>query len=180
MTLDAIKAALPDYAKDLRLNLDSVLGATNLTPQQQWGTALAAACAARNGDLRQAVEAAAAAHLDEAAMRAAKAAAAIMGMNNIYYRFLHLVEQPEYKSMPARLRMQIIARPGVDALDFELWSLAVSAINGCGSCIESHEHEVLGKGATRAMVQDAVRIAAVLHAVAVALDIAGARVAEAA
>ena len=94
-----------------------------------------------------------------AATNAAKAAAAVMAMNNVYYRFTHLVEKPDYSTMPARLRMNVIGNPGVDQLDFELWSLAVSAINGCGKCIESHEHEVISKGATKEMVQDAVRIA---------------------
>lgn len=170
MSIEAIKAALPDYAKDLKLNLSSILTSTALTEQQVWGTVVASALAARNAELIRAVTADAVAHLEPAALNAAKAAAAIMGMNNIYYRYLHLSGIPDLKQMPARLRMQVIGNPGVDKLDFELWSLAVSAVNGCGMCIESHEHEVLKKGATKEGVQDAVRIAAVIHAVAVALE----------
>ena len=98
-----------------------------------------------------------------------KAAAAGMGMNNIYYRFVHLVGG-EYGSMPARLRMNVMARPGVEKLDFELWSLAVSAVNGCGMCLQSHEHTVVAGGLTREQVQAAVRIAATVHAVAAVLD----------
>jgi alkyl hydroperoxide reductase subunit D len=170
MTLEAIRAALPDYARDLKLNLSSVLAVPTLTPQQLWGTALASAIAARNPALLSAVAAEAAAHLSPAALEAAKAAAAIMGMNNIYYRFSHLVSAPDYKTMPARLRMNVIANSGVERVDFELWSLAVSAINGCGACVDSHEREVVAKGLSRAAVQDAVRIASVIHAVAVTLE----------
>lgn len=170
MTLDEVKSALPDYAKDLKLNLGSVLTTAGMTPVQIWGTALASAIASRNPVLLAAVAEAAAPHLDEKQANAAKTAAALMGMNNIYYRFLHLVPNPEYKTMPAKLRMNGIASHGIETVDFELFSLAVSAINGCGMCLEAHEHEVIKKGATRELVQNTVRIAAVIHAVAVALE----------
>ncbi|HEX3501117.1 MAG TPA: carboxymuconolactone decarboxylase family protein [Stellaceae bacterium] len=170
MSLESIRAALPDYARDLKLNLSNVLTATTLTPQQLWGTAVASAVAARNPVLRDAVLADAKAHLTPAALAAAKAAAAIMGMNNIYYRFTHLVGKADYRTLPARLRMNIIGNPGVDRVDFELWSLAVSAINGCGMCLEAHEHEVTAKGIGKEAVQDVVRMASVIHAVAVTLE----------
>ncbi len=173
MSLETIRAALPDYARDLKLNLSSVLGGSSLTPQQSWGTAVASAIAARNPALRDAVLNEAASHLTPAALTAAKAAAAIMGMNNIYYRFTHLVGKADYRTLPARLRMNVIGNPGVDRVDFELWSLAVSAINGCGMCIEAHEHEVSAKGIGKEAVQDVVRIASVIHAVAVTLDAEG-------
>jgi lipoyl-dependent peroxiredoxin subunit D len=173
-SLDAIRAALPDYARDLKLNLTNVLAAPTLTPQQIWGTAVASAIAARNPQVRDAVLTEAAAHLTPAALAAAKAAAAIMGMNNIYYRFTHLVGKPDYRTLPARLRMNVIGNPGVERVDFELWSLAVSAINGCGMCLEAHEREVASKGIGAEAVQDVVRIASVLHAVAVTLDAEGA------
>jgi alkyl hydroperoxide reductase subunit D len=91
-------------------------------------------------------------------------------MNNVYYRFTHVVSAKEYQTMRAGLRMNIIANHGVSGLDFELWSLAVSAINGCGMCMDSHEKAVLEKGATREVVQAVVKIAAVVHAVAVTLE----------
>jgi alkyl hydroperoxide reductase subunit D len=171
MSIETIKAALPDYAKDLKLNLGNVLATPGLTEQQIWGTAVASAIAARNPALREAILAEAAAKLSPAALAAAKAASAIMGMNNVYYRFTHLVSSQDYRSMPAKLRMNVIGNPGVDKLDFELWSLAVSAINGCGMCLDAHEKEVLGKGATRETVQNVVRIASVIHGVAVALEV---------
>lgn len=172
-TLDLIRDSIPDYARDLKLNLGSVLttaGAPGLNDAQIWSVAVASSIASRNLAFTRGMEAAAGEHLDAAHLQAARAAAAIMGMNNIYYRFLHLVEDAEYQAMPARLRMNILANPGIDKLDFELLSLAVSAINGCGLCISSHEKKLRQHGFTREMIQSAVRIAATVHAVAGVLE----------
>ncbi len=170
MTLDTLRDTIPDYAKDLKLNLSSLLNDTVLTEQQRWGTLLATALAARNEALIAAVAEEAARHLTPAALTAAKAAASIMAMNNIYYRFTHLASDPDYATMPARLRMNVIANPGVDKVDFELWSLAVSAINGCGKCIDAHDQVLRKAGISREAIQQAVRIASVIHAVAATLD----------
>jgi alkyl hydroperoxide reductase subunit D len=178
MTLDQLRDSIPDYARDIRLNLGSVLtpqGAPGLSTTQIAAVALSSAIAARNARLTAAVEQWAAAQLDEPTLGAARAAAAIMGMNNVYYRFLHLVDDEEYGRMPARLRMNVIGNPGIDRADFELLSLAVSAVNGCGSCVASHERKVREGGLGREAVQSAVRIASVVHAAAVALDHAGTR-----
>jgi lipoyl-dependent peroxiredoxin subunit D len=170
MTIDTIRDTLPDYAKDLKLNLSSLLNDSVLTEQQRWGTLLATALASRNAQLVAAVSADAVQHLSPAAATAAKAAASIMAMNNIYYRFTHLASDPDYATMPARLRMNVIANPGVDKADFELWSLAVSAINGCGKCIDAHDQVLRKAGVSRDAIQQAVRIASVIHAVAATLD----------
>jgi alkyl hydroperoxide reductase subunit D len=168
--IEELKNALPDYAKDLKLNLGSVLAQPGLTDAQVWGTALAAAVASRHAGTLRAVSAEAEQRLSPEIVRAAKGAAAIMGMNNVYYRFTHAIAGKEYGKMRAGLRMNIIASHGVSVLDFELWSLAVSAINGCAMCMESHERAVIEKGATPELVQAVVRIAAVIHAVAVTLE----------
>src|SRR5262249_53460881 len=131
---------------------------------------VASALASRNSAVSEALIAEFAPKLSPEALTAAKAAAAIMAMNNIYYRFTHLVSAPDYKTMPAKLRMNVMAKPGVDKADFELWSLAVSAINGCGMCVDSHERIVREAGVSAEAVQAAVRIAAVVHAIAVTLD----------
>ena len=170
MSLSQLKDRLPDYARDLKLNLSAIGSAGELNPRQQWGAALSAALTTRNADLIQAVAADAAPHLDEASTKAARAASAIMGMNNIYYRFTHFMEGTDYEKMPARLRMQVIGNPGVDHVDFELWCLGVSAITGCEKCVRSHEKVVRDKGASAAMVQDVVRIASILHGVAGVLE----------
>jgi alkyl hydroperoxide reductase subunit D len=169
MSLEALRNRLPDYAKDLRLNLGSLAAEPSLTPQQLAGTFVASALASRNAEVTAALVAEFAPRLSPEALNAAKAAAAVMGMNNVYYRFAHLVGG-DYPSMPAKLRMNVMARPGVEKVDFELWSLAVSAINGCGMCMESHEKVVLQGGLSKEQVQAAVRIAAVVHAAAAALD----------
>ena len=177
-TLDIIRDAIPDYARDLKLNLGSVLtreGAPGLNDSQIWSVALASAIASRNVEFTRALEAAAAEHLDAAHQQAARAAAAIMGMNNIYYRFLHLVEDAQYQSMPARLRMNVLGNPGIDRLDFELLCLAVSTVNGCGLCVSSHEKKLRQHETARETIQSAVRIAATVHAVAGVLEYSHAR-----
>jgi len=170
MSIEALKDRIPDYAKDLRLNLSSLAAEPALTEQQRAGTFVASALASRNAEVTAALIAAFGPQLSAEALTAAKAAAAIMGMNNIYYRFIHLASAPDYKTMPAKLRMNAIAKPGVDKADFELWSLAVSAVNGCGMCIDSHERVLREAGITAETIQAAVRIAAVVHAIAATLD----------
>lgn len=169
MSIDTLKNRLPDYAKDLRLNLGTLASEPSLTTQQRAGTFIAAALATRNAEVIRAVTAEFAPQLADEALSAARAAAAVMGMNNVYYRFTHLVGG-DYVNMPAKLRMNVMARPGVAKEDFELWSLAVSAVNGCGMCMESHEKVVRAAGLTSEQVQSAVRIAAVVHAVGAVLD----------
>jgi alkyl hydroperoxide reductase subunit D len=169
MSLEALRARLPEHAKDLKLNLGSLAMEPVLNQQQLAGTFVASAIASRNAEVTRAILAEFAPKLSPEALAAAKAAAAIMGMNNVYYRFTHLVGG-DYAQLPAKLRMNVMAKPGVDKVDFELWSLAVSAINGCGMCMEAHEKVVLHGGLSKEAVQAAVRIAAVVHAVAGVLD----------
>jgi alkyl hydroperoxide reductase subunit D len=171
MNLDALIDNLPSSAKDLKLNYSSLVrNNSELTPQQLWGTVAVSAMATRSASLTAAALDAAAAQLSPAALEAAKSAAAIMGMNNIFYRFHHLSSNPKYATMPARLRMNGLRGHGVEDVDFELWSLAVSAINGCGKCVDAHENVVRGKGATEELVLAVVRVAAVIHAIGVVLD----------
>jgi alkyl hydroperoxide reductase subunit D len=170
MTLEQLRDSLPEYAKDMKLNMSNVLQQAELTKQQIWGTALASAMAIRNEALLRAVASEAQQHLSPQAFAAAEAAATVMGMNNIYYRFQHLVKNEKYKTIPARLRMNVIRTHGIEPADFELWCLAVSAINNCEACVGSHEAVVKEKGLSEEQVVAAVRISAVLHAVATALE----------
>jgi alkyl hydroperoxide reductase subunit D len=172
ITVESIRDRLPETAKDIRLNLQAVLQPSSLTPAQLWGVALAAGYAARNPELAAALETEAhAAQVPEAVFEDAKAATALMAMNNVYYRFRHFVGKPEYQSKPPRLRMNRLAQPATDKATFELISLAVSAINGCELCVRAHEQAMRGAGVGDDHVHDAVRIAAVIHAAAVALEI---------
>lgn len=164
MSIDALRDLIPAYGKDISLNLSSLSNETVLNDQQKWGCFLASVHAIGVAPVVRAIEAAVADKLSPEAADAARAAAAIMGMNNIYYRSLHLMKNQEYTTLPARLRMNVIANPGVDKLDFELWSTAVSAINGCGACLDAHEGELRKHGVPNVNVQAALRIGAVVHA----------------
>lgn len=170
MALDDLKQALPEYAKDLKLNLGSVIGNSELPKQQLWGTVLACAIASRSGIALRALEPEARENLSDEAYGAAKSAAAVMAMNNVFYRTRHLLSDPEYGTMRAGLRMNVIGNPGVEKADFELWSLAVSAINGCGQCLDSHEQVLRKAGVDRETIQEAFKIASVVQAVGTTLE----------
>jgi lipoyl-dependent peroxiredoxin subunit D len=166
MSLKLFADALPDYAKDLRLNLSSILNDQALGEDRKLGLLLSCAHGSGHKPLVEAAEAEVAGKLDEKVANAARGAAALMAMNNVYYRFVHLVANPEYGTMPAKLRMNLIGSHGIAKEDFELFSIAVSAMNGCGMCMESHERVLLQHGIKPETIQSAVRVAAVLKAIA--------------
>lgn len=166
MTLDVLAASLPSYARDVAQNLTSLLEETILTDQQKWGCFVASAHAVAAPVALQAIEAAAAdAGLTAEARDAARGAAAIMAQNNVYFRALTLLKNQEYRALRARLRMRIVSSPGVELIDFHLWCVAVSAIHGCPDCLDAHEGELKQRGVEPTVVQAALRIAAVTHAV---------------
>ena len=170
MELERLLESCPDYARDLKINMGSVLRQPELTEQQAWGTAVCCAIASRSARVTVAIMAEGARRLTPVAFSAAKAAAAVMGMNNVFYRFRRLSGNAKYTAMPARLRMQVIRAHGGDPVDFELWCLAVSAVNGCGACVQSHEAVLKEKGATEETILAAVRIASTVHALAAVMD----------
>jgi len=170
MSIQTLKGQLPEYAKDLKLNLGNLANETALSEVQKAGTFIATAIASRNPAVTEAVVAEFASKLDAPTLNAVKAATAIMGMNNVYYRYLHLADSEDYSKLPAKLRMNVIANPGASRQDFELWCLAVSAVNACGSCIAAHEKVLRRAGMTPEQIQAAVRIASTVHAVAVTLE----------
>jgi alkyl hydroperoxide reductase subunit D len=169
--IEKLRNQMPEPAKDTRLNLQTVFQSSTLTPAQLWGTAVASAIASRNKTLAAAVIADARSVVDEAVIEDAVAAATLMGMNNIYYRFRHMVGKESYATKPARLRMNWIGKPKGNKTDFELFSLAVSAINGCEMCVRSHEEKATGEaGLTEDQVNDAARVASTIQAAALALE----------
>lgn len=169
--VNALRETLPDAARDIKLNLQAVLQAGTLNPDQVWGTALACAYAARNPRLTQALLAdAQAAGVSAASIEDAKAAAILMSQNNILYRFRHAIGKESYSEKPARLRMLRLNQVASNKGDMDLFSFAVSAINFCQACMNSHEEECLKHGLSEDQVNDAVRIASVIHAAAVALE----------
>lgn len=173
MNIQQLRNQLPEYAKDIKLNLSSIItpdGAPDLTQKQIYAIALASAYATKNLILITAISKEASQHLMENEMTAAKSAATIMAMNNIYYRFIHLVSDKSFGSLSAKLRMNVMGNPGIDKVDFELSCLAISAINGCGMCIDAHTHELSKAGVSKLAIQSAVRIASVLNATAMAVE----------
>jgi len=164
-TLDELRERLPDAARDIKINLQTVLRPGTLSLDQALGVALACAHAARSAPLARAFEEVEG--VSDAVKDDAKAAAVLMAMNNVYYRSRHLLGGAYVDKSP-RLRMQRMASV-VDRADFELCCLAVSALFGCPTCVVSHEASCLKHGLGDEHVHEAIRIAAVINAAAVAL-----------
>jgi alkyl hydroperoxide reductase subunit D len=162
--VEVLREALPEFARDIKINLQTVMQTANLSPAQRHGVAIATAAAVRDTVLRDALIADAQGEVEPGVIEDALAAAALMSMTNVYYRFRHLVGKPAYAEMPARLRMNRLASPAAGKLDFELYSLAVSAVNGCETCVQAHEQVLIKGGLSETQVHDAVRIAAVVNA----------------
>jgi len=170
MSFQKMLDSLPPYAKDMKLNLSSLVDQPELTPVQTWGTLVASAIACRNAEVTKTMLAEGEKHLTPEQFNGAKAAATVMGMNNVYYRFLHLTTNEKYATIPARLRMNILRSHGADHIDFELWCTAVSAINNCAACVASHEKVLRDKGVGEETILASIRLAAVLHSIATVLD----------
>jgi alkyl hydroperoxide reductase subunit D len=166
--LDSLKDALVDDLKDLRLNLGAVLSGGALDEAQRYAVALTSAYFLRANDLAAAIRESGGANLSAEAVSDAKAAAAIMAMNTVYYRFRHMVGKEGYAQRPAGLRLGRMARPATSKALFELCSIACAALAGCEACIQAHEKSLRDEGATEEQVHDAVRIAAVVQAFLVA------------
>jgi lipoyl-dependent peroxiredoxin subunit D len=178
MQLQAIKDRIPDYAKDLRLNLDAVISRSSLTPPHAAGAALAAAFAAKSPALVEALQDESI--IDATHARAALSAAALMGMNNVWYPFVEMADDPELKTLRPELRMNAYANHGgVDRLSFELYALAASIVGKCEFCIRSHYKLLRDSGFTAQQLRDVGRIAAVVQAAAQVLAVEGVTEAEA-
>lgn len=178
MSFESYRESIGDFARDVRVNLSSVLseeGAPGLNATQIWGVALSCAYATKDKALVDAIYSVASSPekpvLSSQEVEACKTAASLMAMNNVYYRFLHLNEDTEFSSMPARLRMQGIANHGVDKILFEMMSLAVSAMSGCGMCIKSHVTQLKKAGASNEAIQSTIRIASVVNSASTAASI---------
>ena len=174
MSIENLRGALPEYAKDQKLNLGSLTRSTELSEQQLWGALLASAAATRNAKVIAEIAEEAKEHLSEEAVEAAYGAATVMAMNNVAYRTKGWLGD-DYDNVKFGLRMNIISKPGVEKADFELWSLAVSAINGCEHCAVAHANAVREEGVTKEQVWETVKVAGVVQAVAQALTIEDAR-----
>ncbi len=166
MSIEALKEKIPDYAKDLRLNLSAIYSNPLLNDQQKAGCFITAALTSRNKVVIEHILADFSVKISTTVLQAAQTASALMGMNNIYYRFTHLVENEHYRQMPAKLRMNGIMTHGIEKADFELFCLVASAINGCAACLNAHEHELRKLSVSEEAIQESVKIGAVVHAIA--------------
>lgn len=169
MSLEMIKEKLPESAKDIKLNLSGLFNITNLNKDQLYGTLYASALASQSKELADAILSEGQQHVDDSVFTAAAGANSLMAMNNVYYRFVHSVSDDEYSKMPAQLRMNFMSNPGVDKIDFEMFATAISAINGCAYCMDTHVKILRKKGIDKAQIQNIIRIAATIKATAVSL-----------
>ena len=161
--LDAIKQRIPDYAKDIRLNLDAVVARSSLAPEDALGVALAAAFAAQSAPLIEAFRAAA----PPAEAQAALAAAALMGMNNAWYPFVEMAGDADLKTVRPELRMNAYAtHGGVAKKKFEAYALSASIVGKCHFCVASHYATLKEEGLSTQQLRDIGRIAAVVRAAA--------------
>ncbi len=171
--LEELKSNIPDYAKDVKINLSTLINPENqiLRTKQVYGSALASAYATKEKNLIKVMENEVQNILSDIEIQATKTAASLMAMNNIYYRFLHIFDDKEYSQMPAGLRMRGIMDHGIEKIDFEVFSLAVSIINGCGMCIDAHANQLIKHGMSKTQVQMTAKIAAVINSAAQVLTI---------
>ncbi len=170
--LGAIKDLIPDYAKDIRLNIDGTIARSSLAPEQALGAALAAAYAAKCKPIVDAIRGSGA--LNEVETNGALTAAALMGMNNAYYPFTEYTEDKELAGSPAGLRMNAYAsHGGTSKVNFELYALAASVVGKCHFCIKSHYDLLRQNGLTMQQLKDAGRIAAVVNAASQAIAAQG-------
>jgi alkyl hydroperoxide reductase subunit D len=162
MLNELLTQSIPPFANDIKINMGNLLNAKILSEKQK---ALLVASILLNDKKEEDFNAVVTlGNLNEIEKTAAQKAFAIMNMNNVYYRFLHSVENHEYEKMPAKLRMQAISNHGIESIDFELMALAISAVNGCGRCMDSHEKVLKQKGVSAEIIQETIKFAAVLHA----------------
>ena len=170
--LSAIKELVPDYAKDIRLNLDGTIARSSLEGNDAVGVALAAAFASKSPALVAAIRNAGVLSPEET--NGALTAAALMGMNNVWYPYVEMTDNADLKGQPAGLRMNAYAsHGGVDKRRFEMYALAASIIGKCHFCVKSHYENLVVEGMSTTQLRDVGRVAAVINAVALAVAAEG-------
>jgi alkyl hydroperoxide reductase subunit D len=163
--LNSIKELIPDYAKDIRLNIDGTIARSSLEGNDAVGVALAAAFAAKSRKIIDIILASGA--LTPEQSNAALTASALMGMNNVWYPYLEYADDAELKNQPAQLRMNAYAtNGGVDKRRFEMYALSASIVGKCHFCVKSHFELLQKEGMSATQLRDVGRIAAVINAAA--------------
>jgi alkyl hydroperoxide reductase subunit D len=162
-SLDLLEGGKSRYVADLKLNFKSSLESEHLSKKEVALLGVALAVNAGNSLLKAFfVQSASAESASEAEIAEAVGCASLLSANNVLYRFRHFVNKEKYNEIPARIKMNIMARPVTGKEFFELMSLAVSAVNGCEMCVKSHEHSVVELGSKEERIFEAVRLAAII------------------
>jgi alkyl hydroperoxide reductase subunit D len=171
--VNSIKELIPDYAKDIRLNLDGTIVRSSLEGNDAVGVALAAAFAAKSRTIIEAIRSAGVLSAEE--LNGAQTAAALMGMNNVWYPFVEMADDADLKTQRAELRMGAYAsHGGVDKRRFEMYALAASIVGKCHFCVKSHFALLKNEqGMSVQQLRDVGRIAAVVNAAAQVLAAEG-------
>jgi alkyl hydroperoxide reductase subunit D len=165
-SVESLVAGESRYLRDLRVNVNNVLDSENIDHKESSLLALGVVVNEKNDLLIESFTARAReAGADDAEIAEVHACTSLLATNNVFYRFRHFIQDSHdaYSRMPARIKMNIMARPVLGKEFFELMSLAVSAVNGCEACVKSHEASVRQLGSTEARIFDAVRLAAVIR-----------------
>ena len=153
------------YLRDLKLNFSSTLTSAHLSNKECALLGLSVAVNNNNKPLTQYFTQYAEENgADAAELGEAAACASLLASNNIFYRFRHFTQKEKYTQIPARIRMQIMAKPVSSKEFFELMSLVVSAVNGCEMCVNAHEDSLIKLGTTEERIFDAVRIGSLVTA----------------
>lgn len=168
--IDALREKLSEATKDMKLNLSSLLRGDQLTQQEAWGCALTSAYFVRHSQLVTALTADSAEILSDEQREDAKGAAALMGMNTVYYRSRHMIGKEFYEQQRAGLRMNRMMKPASGRVNFELYSMACAALAGCDVCLKSHEESLLKEGISQEKIHEVLRVAAVVNGFTVAFD----------
>ena len=164
--VEIIKDSIPDHSKDIKLNLDNVINRSPLSVEDTQAVALTSALAAGNGELAYAIMTSGELDNFPKETEAAKTAASLMGMNNVYYPFVEMCGDADLKGLPPGLRMNAYAtHGGVSKKQFEMYALAASAIGKCHFCVKNHYDTLKKEGMTAQELQHVGKIAAVINAV---------------
>lgn len=164
--VEQVKESIPDHSKDIKLNLDAVINRSGLDPVDTHAVAYAAALAAGNGGLAFEIEHNSPLFNDEKVREAAKTAASLMGMNNVYYPFVEMTGDPDLKKSPPGLRMNAYAtHGGVTKKQFEMYALAASIVGKCHFCVKNHYDVLKKEGMSVQELQMVGKISSVIAAI---------------
>jgi len=164
--LEAMAAGESKFIRDMKFNLRATLESEHLSRKEAYLIALAVATNQNDqvlaeGFTKSAVENGA----SEKEIAEIHACTSLLSTNNVLYRFRHFASEKKYETMHARLKMTLMVNPVIGKEFFELVSLVVSAVNGCETCVNSHEQSLQNLGTSHDRIFDAIRLGAVVRGI---------------